>query len=95
MKRNYLKKMFLLLVLITTSALAWAQTGRITGQVLDENQEGLPGVTVSLKGSDIVVATDISGSFVINQAPLGQQTLAFSFIGYEVMERAVNVTATT
>lgn len=95
MKRNYLKKMFLLLVLITTSALAWAQTGRITGQVLDENQEGLPGVTVSLKGSDIVVATDISGSFVINQAPLGQQALTFSFIGYEVMERAVNVTATT
>ena len=95
MKRNYLKKMFLLLVFFTSNFMAMAQNGRISGLVLDENQQGLPGVTVSIKGTSTATSTDEDGTFTISQIRLGEQTLVFNFIGYNVLERKVTVTNAT
>ena len=46
---------------------------------------GLPGVTVRLKGSDLVKITDIDGNFEIN-VPNDQAVLIFSFVGYQTIE---------
>src|SRR5690554_4743716 len=53
----------------------------ITGIVRDQNQEPIPGVTVSLPGTGTGTATDMDGRYSIT-VPEGS-TLVFSFIGFE------------
>jgi TonB-linked SusC/RagA family outer membrane protein len=65
------------------------QTGIvITGAVLDDNRETLPGVNVVLKGTQIGIATDIDGAFTIT-VPDENAILQFSYIGYIPQEISV------
>lgn len=63
----------------------------VSGTVVDENGQALPGVTVLLKGSDKGASTGLNGGFELTltdeQAATG--VLVFSFIGYEAQEVAV------
>lgn len=52
----------------------------VTGVVRDQNQEPIPGVTVSVPGTGIGTATDMDGRYSIT-VPEGS-TLVFSFIGF-------------
>jgi len=61
----------------------------VTGRVTDENGEGLPGVTVLLKGTAVGTATDFEGNYSLN-VPDGAATLVVSFIGYQTKEVAIN-----
>jgi TonB-dependent starch-binding outer membrane protein SusC len=57
----------------------------ISGQVTDEKGEGLPGVSVVLKGTTTGTITDLDGNFELKTTtPKG--TLMFSFIGYKTYE---------
>jgi len=67
----------------------YAQSGNITGKVTGENGEGLPGVTVLIKGTNIGTATDAAGNFSLD-APSNAGTLIVSFIGYVTQEVAIN-----
>ena len=55
----------------------------VEGMVTDENGEGLPGVTIRLKGTDTGTITDLKGSYRL-EIPAGREngTLIFSFVGY-------------
>lgn len=53
---------------------------KVSGTVLDENNSGLPGVSVVVKGTTTGTTTDFDGNFSLN-AP-ASATLVFSFIGY-------------
>lgn len=57
----------------------------ITGKVSDEKGEGLPGVNVVLKGTQVGTSTDVEGHFTIS-VPDQQATLIFSFVGYVSQE---------
>ncbi|MDP5121425.1 MAG: TonB-dependent receptor plug domain-containing protein, partial [Spirosomaceae bacterium] len=57
---------------------------KVTGKVLDETGSGLPGVSITVKGSTTGTNTDNDGNFSINAAP--NSVLSFSFIGYEPQE---------
>ncbi|TDE18277.1 SusC/RagA family TonB-linked outer membrane protein [Dyadobacter psychrotolerans] len=57
----------------------------ITGSVKDERGEALPGVNILVKGSSRGVTTDQNGNFTI-QVDTDNQTLVFSFIGYQSQE---------
>jgi TonB-linked SusC/RagA family outer membrane protein len=59
----------------------WQLTGRITSA----NGEGLPGVTVVLKGTTRGTTSGPDGSFSLN-APDKAGTLIFSFVGYSTQE---------
>lgn len=62
----------------------------ITGKVVDaEKGEGLPGVSISIKGSAKGGTTDSKGNFSIS-VPDENATLVFSFIGYTRQEVVVN-----
>ncbi|MDO7884349.1 SusC/RagA family TonB-linked outer membrane protein [Hymenobacter cheonanensis] len=62
-----------------------AQTGTpITGRVVDEKGDPLPGANVVVKGSSVGTATNADGQYTIN-APAGA-TLVFSFVGYSAQE---------
>ncbi len=62
-------------------------TVKVSGQVLDENGETMPGVNVTVKGnSGIGTVTDLDGVFGLD-VPQGS-TLVVSFIGYTTQELA-------
>ncbi|GAB3585383.1 alpha-2-macroglobulin family protein [Hymenobacter daeguensis] len=62
----------------------------IRGRVLDQaSEEGLPGVTVLLKGTTMGTSTQADGSFSLQVPPDGRQTLTFSYIGYVRKEVAL------
>lgn len=62
----------------------------LTGHVLDETTgEHLPFVTIQVKGTNIGTVTDESGHFLLTNLPLGEQTIIFSYVGYETKEQPV------
>ena len=60
----------------------------VTGRVTDEKGEGLPGVSVVVKGTTQGATTDGTGSFRV-LAPSTRSTLVFSFVGYGSKEVVV------
>ena len=58
----------------------------ITGTVTDNKGEGIPGVSVTVKGTRLSAITDVNGNYSIT-APGSDGTLVFSFIGYATLER--------
>ncbi|MFD2916916.1 TonB-dependent receptor [Psychroserpens luteus] len=62
----------------------------IKGRVLLEN-EGLPYVSVYIKGSSIGAITDDDGFFVLKNVELGTHEIVASFVGYKTIEKSVDV----
>ena len=80
------KRLSLMLLCMVATIAAWAQTV-ITGTVVSAaDGEPLIGASVKVKGEKTVAVTDLNGKFKIN-AEAGQ-TLVFSYIAMETMERA-------
>ncbi|MDB5021176.1 MAG: hypothetical protein JWQ28_2303 [Pedobacter sp.] len=72
---------FLVLSTITLSSV-YAQTRKIAGRVTSaDDGQPLPGVSIKITGSKTGVQTDADGSYTLN-APSGNTTVVFSFIGY-------------
>lgn len=75
------KSLMTLLVVSLFSLGAIAQTLKVTGKVTDSKTgEGLPGVSVIVKGTTTGTATDINGAYSINASK--GATIEFSFVGY-------------
>lgn len=76
-----MKKIYFLwsLLGLLTLHMGWAQTN-ISGTVNDETGAPLPGATVIIEGTSIVVATDFDGNFTI-EASQGE-TLLITYVGY-------------
>ncbi|WP_299825824.1 SusC/RagA family TonB-linked outer membrane protein [uncultured Pontibacter sp.] len=86
-----MKKIVLLCLFLLSALLpdAMAQSRTITGKVTDaSNNQPLPGVTVVVKGTGAGTATSADGNYTLN-VPEGGNTLVFSFIGYQTIERAI------
>jgi TonB-dependent starch-binding outer membrane protein SusC len=96
---HYLKYALVLAILLCVSGMAYAQN-QITGKVTSAANEGLPGVTVLLKGTNNGTTTDVNGGYTLS-VPGTSGTLVFSFIGYTTTEKnfsqpgTVNVTLQT
>lgn len=76
--------------LLLLSGHTWAQqTSAVRGQVNDDKNEGLPGVSVVVKGTQTGTVTDANGRYSINMPNRGG-TLTFSFIGYVSQEVPVS-----
>ncbi len=84
---NLLKRYISLLGLLFAFTTAVAQI-QVTGKVVDVDQFGLPGVTVTVKGTNKAVATDFDGNFVIS-VPSEETVLTFSFVGMSPKEVTV------
>lgn len=89
MKKQLWNFMFLLFFLLSFSlGTAMAQQGQITGRIADSDSgEGIPGVSVLVKGTTRGTITDIDGNFSIMAS--AADVLVISFIGYQTMEEVV------
>ncbi|MDO8967955.1 TonB-dependent receptor [Algoriphagus sp.] len=82
-----MRKVLLLgLMLFIASAVAFAQNRVITGTVTSvEDNMGVPGATVLVKGTTIGTATDLDGKYSIS-VPAGSNVLVFTFVGLTTRE---------
>lgn len=91
MKRSYIFCLSLTLFLLSGIHDLKAQTSNeVSGTVTDfQNEESLPGVNVVIKGTATGTATNAQGDYSLS-VPSLQDTLVFSFIGYQTKEIPIN-----
>lgn len=87
MRKLNLLKLTTLVVALLCSVGLWAQNKTVTGTVNDQNSKGIPGVTVSVKGTNTATQTDASGVYRISVPE--NATLVFSSVGYGTKEVSV------
>ena len=93
--KNYLKlgTKFLLTMSLSFLFLAVeAQERNLSGKVLDENDEGLPGVSIIIKDTNIGTITNFNGAFDLN-IPEINITLIFSAVGYTTQEVVIGASS--
>ena len=86
-----MKRLFLgaALMMLLAPAVADAKTNQATqtvrGQVRDlASDEPMIGVTITVEnGSTLATVSDVDGSFVINNVPVGRHSVRATYIGYE------------
>ena len=76
-------KLLLIFSIFFISLITKAQTGSISGAVLDaKTNEGLIGAVVRIDGSQQGSQVDIDGNFLISQVAEGAYQLSISYISY-------------
>lgn len=68
------------IMIIQDSASKSSPTKKVSGKVIDENNEPLIGVNIKVEGSSEGAITDMNGNFTITASP--GSTLSFTYIGY-------------
>ncbi|HEX7367853.1 MAG TPA: carboxypeptidase-like regulatory domain-containing protein, partial [Pelobium sp.] len=94
MKKIYMLKHGLFLLMFLLAINAHGQGGSISGKVVDENNLPLPGAAVSVAKQNIGTSTDANGNYLLKGLS-GSQTVSVSFIGYEVMTQTITVNGST
>ncbi|NBA88108.1 SusC/RagA family TonB-linked outer membrane protein [Emticicia sp. CRIBPO] len=86
MKKNLFQLVCILLVLQTH--FTFAQSKQVSGSIKDAGGSGLPGVSVTVKGTNQGSVADANGSYKIN-VPNEKSILVFSYIGFISQEITV------
>ena len=84
------KLMLLLACLFVGIGLVTAQTQKVTGVVISE-EDGQPiiGASVLVKGTQVGTITGVDGGFTLPSVPSSAKTLVISYIGMQTQEVAV------
>lgn len=92
---NYKQRIVSLLILFfMAGGILLAQNSSIKGVVIDkQNNETLPGVSVTVKGTTNGTLSDLDGKFAITAGK--GTTLVITYLGYETQEVAVSNTSST
>ncbi|WP_394420510.1 carboxypeptidase-like regulatory domain-containing protein [Tenacibaculum mesophilum] len=84
-------KKILFIAFLSLCNLAFSQSkGTVNGTVTDKEMSGeaLPFANVFIKGTSIGGTTDMDGKYTLN-VPSGNQTIVFSFVGYQTIEKQI------
>jgi hypothetical protein len=91
-----MRRFLLIVASFLISVSVYAQTGTVAGRIIDQGTgEGLPGANAIIKGTAIGSITDLDGHFTIANVPTGSQVVVISYVGYETIEQAVEVSSGT
>ena len=60
-------------------------TGKISGKVIDENNEPLIGCNIIIQGTSLGAATNLKGEYFIINVPPGTYNITASMIGYSTV----------
>ncbi|MBC8034563.1 MAG: carboxypeptidase-like regulatory domain-containing protein [Chitinophagaceae bacterium] len=72
-----------LLVVLLFSIVSLAQTGKISGKILNEKNEPLQGVSIKIEGAARGTSSDVEGRYTLTLPTGIQHTIKFSAVGYE------------
>lgn len=87
-----MKKLYYVILMVFTIKV-YAQNGTIQGKIVDENGLAMPGATVLLTDVNRGAFSEGDGRFTIYNVAPGSHTLVISFIGYQSIEQAIEVTS--
>ena len=87
--KNCFSRLYLIVSFSIIAFSVSSQSIVVTGTVIDETKEGMPGVTVKVEGNDKGTTTDLDGKYLINVDDKTNK-LVFSFIGYKKQIIQVN-----
>src|SRR6476659_7717488 len=95
MSSSFVRRGAMLFALVVPFALhAQATTGTLRGRVTDAaSGRGIPEVQVTIGGTRLGVVTGQQGEFSLTSVPTGSRSLEVRRIGYQPVERTLNVTA--
>ena len=87
------KLMLLLACLFVGIGLVTAQTQRVTGVVIsDEDGQPVIGASVLVKGTQQGTITDVDGKFTLTNVPSSAETLVVSYVGMQTQEVKIQPT---
>lgn len=89
MSKNAFLKLLAVLLCGSFSLIANAQDKVITGIITDQNNQPLPGATITVKDTRISVTSSATGTFKIT-IPANAKTLVVSFVGMKSQEISVD-----
>ncbi len=89
-KRKYKSSLILTGAMMLVSLVSQAQTATLKGKVTDESQ-AIEFANVFLKGTQIGSPTDTSGSFLIQNIPVGTYQVNVTAIGYDKTEKTITL----
>ncbi len=81
----YFKHVLVLTALLIYSVSSFAQDRRVTGKVVGADSQGVPGISVVVKGTRTGTSTDGTGNFALNIKP-GADVLVLSGVGFKTKE---------
>jgi len=91
MRKNSYKDLlsYIIIILFFPAILLGQNTGNISGQITDKNGKPIPFANVILEGTSNRAASDMKGSYNIEEVSAGDYTLKVTLIGYR--ENTVNI----
>ena len=88
---NLFKHIFILLLPYT---ICLAANSTIQGYITDSKTgEALIGANIMLMDTNMGIASDLDGAYIISDVPIGSYTLLAMFIGYDNLEKIIRVEA--
>ncbi|GAB5563644.1 MAG: carboxypeptidase-like regulatory domain-containing protein [Winogradskyella sp.] len=78
----------LLILFVFSCTFSFSQTGIIKGQIIDKQSEiPLPGATIELLNAEVATGkfTDDNGYYIIDNVPIGRQSIRISYVGFETI----------
>ena len=91
MNAHWILKKILVLILFTAG---FAGSSTITGKITDiRSGEPLIGANIMLSGTMLGSATNENGDYLISDVPIGSFTIMAMFIGYETIEKEIQIAA--
>lgn len=93
MRNYFLKKYLLFFSFLSLSCAVFAQTGTISGKILDEKRIELVGGTVQIDGTQQIAAADKNGNYKLTGLKPGVYNLTAQFVGYTSLQKRITVKA--
>lgn len=91
MEKYYTRQIFLMLCFLLISLSAWAQSGSLSGQVLDEANQPMPGASVNIRSLNRGSSTSGNGSYKISGIAKGTYEVSVTFVGYQELKATVRI----
>ena len=88
-----MKNFYIILILLLSSSFVLAQTGAISGTVVNQENIYLSNVNIALSKTSLGTTTDTSGNYLLQNLAPGSYTLTFSIIGYDTKSITTKVLA--
>jgi len=92
-RAGVLALLFLFGAVVAPSGALAQETATLTGTIVDQNGESLPGAQVVVVGTQRGSTTDANGQYTISGAPVGKLTVRASFVGYKPQSKSISLDA--